>query len=267
MTTRRGLFVAPFDALSDPRLVGELAAAAESAGWDGFFVWDHLQYGERVHAIADVWTCCAAVALRTERMLFGPMVTPLPRRRPQVLARQASSLAVMSGGRFVLGLGLGDDWVGEFSAFGDEPDPRVRGAMLDEGLHVLTGLLSGEPVDHEGAHYTARDAHFQPAPAVPIWLAGRFGNRAPLRRAARYDGYFVIGLSGPDDLRRVADDLAEHSPPAGFDVVVDLQPDDDPAPWLDLGATWVLTRIGPFDLDLAEVRRVIDAGPAPAPGR
>src|SRR5919199_4943832 len=92
MTTRRGLFVAPFDALADPRVVGDLAASAEEAGWDGFFVWDHLQYGERVTAIADVWTCCAVVAMRTERMRLGPMVTPLPRRRPQVLARQAASL-------------------------------------------------------------------------------------------------------------------------------------------------------------------------------
>src|SRR5829696_6105411 len=90
MTTRRGLFVAPFDALADPGVVGDLSAAAEAAGWEGFFIWDHLQYGERVSEIADVWTCCAAVAMRTETLLFGPMVTPLPRRRPQVLARQAS---------------------------------------------------------------------------------------------------------------------------------------------------------------------------------
>jgi alkanesulfonate monooxygenase SsuD/methylene tetrahydromethanopterin reductase-like flavin-dependent oxidoreductase (luciferase family) len=121
VTTRRGLFVAPFDPLADPCVVGDLAATAEEAGWDGFFVWDHLQYGERVTAIADAWTCCAAVAMRTERLLFGPMVNPLARRRPQVLARQAASQAVLSGGRFVLGLGLGDDWVAEFSSFGDRP--------------------------------------------------------------------------------------------------------------------------------------------------
>ena len=261
VSTRRGLFVAPFDALADPRVVADLAAGAEAAGWDGFFVWDHLQYGERVTAIADAWTCCAAVALRTEKLLFGPMVTPLPRRRPQVLARQAASLAVLSGGRFVLGLGLGDDWVGEFSAFADEPDPRVRGRMLDEGLEVLTGLLSGDPVVHDGAHYTARDVCFRPAPAVPIWLAGRFGNRAPLRRAARHDGLFVIGLDRPDDLDQVASELTGHSPKPGFELVVDLRPQQDPTPWLDRGASWVLTRIGPFDLDLAEVRRIVEAGP------
>ena len=248
-TTRRGLFVAPFDALADPRVIGDLAAAAEAAGWDGFFVWDHLQYGDRVSEIADPWTCCAAIAMRTEHLLFGPMVTPLPRRRPQVLARQAASLAVLSGGRFVLGLGLGDDWVGEFSAFGDEADPRVRGRMLDEGLEVLTGLLSGG---------------FRPAVDVPIWLAGRFGNRAPLRRAARHDGFFVIGLEGPDELGEVTADLATHDPAPGFDVVVDLQPDQDVSPWLDRGASWVLTRIGPYDIELDEVWRTVEAGPGPA---
>jgi alkanesulfonate monooxygenase SsuD/methylene tetrahydromethanopterin reductase-like flavin-dependent oxidoreductase (luciferase family) len=261
MTTRRGLFVSPFDPLADPRVVGDLAATAETAGWEGFFLWDHLQYGERVTAIGDVWTCCAAVAMRTERLSFGPMVTPLPRRRPQVVARQAASLAVLSGGRFVLGLGLGDDWVGEFSAYGDEPDPRVRGAMLDEGLEVLMALLSGGPVDHDGAHYAAREVRFRPAPAVPIWLAGRFGNRAPLRRAARHAGFFVIGLDRPDDLDQVTAALAEHAPAPGFDVVVDLRPEQDPEPWLGRGASWVLTRIGPFDLDHAEVQRIVEAGP------
>ena len=266
MTARRGLFVAPFDALADPRVIGDLAARAESAGWEGFFLWDHLQYGDRVTAVADVWTCCAAVAMRTSRLSFGPMVTPLARRRPQVLARQAASLAVLSDGRFVLGLGLGDDWVGEFSAYGDEPSPSTRGAMLDDGLAVLTALLSGEPVSHEGPHYTARDVAFRPAPRVPIWLGGRFGNAVPLRRASRHDGYFVIGLDGPDDVTTIAADLAAQSPAPGFELVVDLRTDQDPAPWLARShqqgaATWVLTRIGPFDLDLAVVERIVDAGP------
>ncbi len=258
--THRGLFVAPFDALADPRVVGDLAASAEEAGWEGFFVWDHLQYGDRVSEIADALVCCAAVAMRTSSLLLGPMVTPLARRRPQVLARQASSLAVLSGGRFVLGLGLGDDWVGEFSTYGDEADPRTRGRMLDEGLEVLTGLLSGEQVDHEGEHYAARDVRHLPAPRVPLWLGGRFGNAVPLRRAARHDGFFVIGLDGPADVATVTAGL-EQQPRAGFDLVVDLLPHQDPAPWLDSGATWVLTRVGPFDLDLDAVRRLVEAGP------
>lgn len=261
MSARRGLFVAPFDALADPAEVGELAARSEAVGWEGFFVWDHVQYGERVEAVADAWTCCAAVAMRTERLLLGPMVTPLARRRPQVVARQAASLAVLSRGRLVLGLGLGDDWVGEFSDFGDEADPRVRARVLDEGLEVLTGLLSGERVDHDGEHHAARGVRFRPAADVPIWLGGRFGNRAPVRRAARHDGFFVIGLDGPGDLDQVTAALAEHDPRPGFEVVVDLTVDQDPTPWLDRGASWVLTRIGPYDLDLDAVRRVVDAGP------
>ena len=257
MTPRRGLFIAPFDALADPRVIGDLAARAEAAGWEGVFLWDHLQYGDRVQAIADVWTCCAAVAMRTSSVLFGPMVTPLARRRPQVLARQAASLATLSGGRFVLGLGLGDDWVGEFGAFGDETSPKARASMLDDGLAVLTGLLSGGPVSHEGPHYSARDVRFLPAPRVPIWLAGRFPNAAPLRRATAYDGFFVIGLGSPDDVATIASQV----PGAPYDLVIDLRTDQDHGPWLDRGASWVLTRIGPYDLDLAEVQRVVDAGP------
>ncbi len=259
--THRGLFVAPFDALADPRVIGDLAAGAEAAGWEGFFQWDHLQYGDWVSAIADVWTCFAVVAMRTEKLLLGPMVTPMARRRPQTLARQASSLAMLSNERFVLGLGLGDDGLDEFSAFGDETDPRVRGRMLDEGLDLLSALLSGDPVEHDGTHYAARGVRFHPAPTVPIWLAGRFGNRAPLRRAARQDGFFVIGLDEPGDLEQVTADLDEHAPQPGFDLVVDVRPEQDPSPWLERGASWVLTRIGPYDIDLAEVWRIVEAGP------
>jgi hypothetical protein len=96
---------------------------------------------------------------------------------------------------------------------------------------------------------------------VPVWLAGRFGNRAPLRRAAKHDGFFVIGLDGPEDLDEVITGLARHSPAPGFEVVVDIRPGQDPGPWLERGASWVLTRIGPFDLELPEVQRIIEAGP------
>ena len=243
-------------------MVGDLAATAEAAGWDGFFVWDHLQYGERVTAIADAWTCCAAVAMRSETLLFGPMVTPLPRRRPAgpgPTGREPGACSRAAGSCSAWGWAT-TGW--ESSApSGTSQTARVRGRMLDEGLGVLTALLSGGPVDHDGAHYAVREVHFRPAPDVPIWLAGRFGNRAPLRRAARHDGFFVIGLDRPDDLAEVTADLAEQSPAPGFELVVDLRPQQDPTPWLDRGASWVLTRIGPFDLDLAEVRRIVEAGP------
>ena len=266
--TRRGLFLPPFDALADPVLLADLAVEAERAGWDGVFVWDHLLYSEPVREIADPWICCAAIAVRTSRLLFGPMVTPLTRRRPQVLARQAATLDRLSGGRLVLGFGLGDDGrVGELSRFGEEVDARVRAARLDEGLELLRRLLSGGDVDHDGAHFAARGVRFLPAVerpgGIPIWIGGRWPNAAPLRRAARYDGAFVISVPEPDDLATVRRTVAEAraTSAAPFDLVVELPAGADPAPWAAAGATWVLTRLGPYELDVDEVVRVVRAGP------
>ncbi|HEY0238408.1 MAG TPA: LLM class flavin-dependent oxidoreductase [Friedmanniella sp.] len=268
--TQRGLFVPPFDVLADPRVVADLAVDAEAAGWDGFFLWDHVLFADPVRAIADPWICCAAVAARTSRLVFGPMVTPLSRRRPQVLARQAASLDLLSNGRLVLGFGLGDDGeVRELSRFGEVTDPRTRAAMLDEGLDLLAGLLSGARVDHEGTHFTARDVELLPAATRPggigVWIAGRWPNRAPMRRAARWDGLFVIGTEAPDDVRAAREAVAALRAEAGrtesFELVVRIQPGDEVAPWADAGATWVLTQVGPYGLDLDAVREVVRAGP------
>lgn len=260
----RGLFLPPFDALADPRAIGDLAVAAEQAGWDGVFLWDHIRYTPPVSAIADPWICGAAIAARTERIRFGPMVTPLPRRRPQIVARQAASLDLLSGGRLVLGFGSGDDWIGEMSRFGDEIDPPTRGDMLDEGLDVVTGLLGGHLVEHLGRHYRAEDVRFLPAPErpVPVWIAGRYGKRKPLERAARYDGVFVIGYPGPEGVAAVRDAIgAERGDVAGYDIVAEVPADADPDAWAAAGATWLLTRFGPYDLDPAVVRARIEAGP------
>jgi alkanesulfonate monooxygenase SsuD/methylene tetrahydromethanopterin reductase-like flavin-dependent oxidoreductase (luciferase family) len=266
--TRRGLFLPPFDVLADPRLVAELAVEAEDAGWDGVFVWDHLLYAEPVGAISDPWICCAAIAARTSRIQFGPMVTPLARRRPQVLARQAVALDQLSGGRLVLGFGLGDDGrVGELSRFGEEVEPRVRAARLDEALELLRRLLSGAQVDHAGTHFTARGVRFEPRATrpggIPIWIGGRWPNEAPLRRAARHDGAFVISVPEPSGLAQVRETVAAARAGglADFDVVVELPVGEDAQPWAAAGATWVLTRVGPYELDLDDLRRVVRAGP------
>ena len=114
MTARRGIFVAPFEELAEPRLVAELAARAEACGWDGFFLWDHVAYREPVRALADPWVTLAAVAMATERVAIGTLVTPLPRRRPHQLARETVTLDRLSGGRLVLGVGIGSERTGEF---------------------------------------------------------------------------------------------------------------------------------------------------------
>ncbi len=265
---RRGLFFGPFDSLADPRTVAELARTAERAGWDGVFVWDHILYSDPVQEIADPWICLAAIACATTQVAIGALVTPLPRRRPQIVAKQAVSLDQLSGGRLILGFGIGDDGrEGELSSFGEEGDARTRGAMLTEGLGVLTGLLSGERVEHRGVHYRAEGVRFLPTPVrdsgIPIWLASRWPNRAPVRRAAGHDGLFTIGLNGPEDLGTLRDWVREDG--AGdrpFDLVVCGGAADDPAPWGAAGATWFLTQLGPYNIDLDEAMATAAAGPA-----
>lgn len=266
---RHGLFVAPFDGLSDPRVVAELAAVSEDAGWDGFFVWDHVLYRPPVQGVADPWVVLAAAAVATERVLLGPMVTPVARRRPHVLARQATSLDQLSGGRLVLGVGLGLDRSGrELSAFGEELDDRTRAEMLDEGLDLITALWTGERVDHDGPHYRAADVAFLPRPVqqprIPVWVAGRWPNRRPLRRAARWDGLFLIDTDGgPDDLRSALEVVAaERGGLDGFEVVVNGPPGEDPRPWADAGATWWL--LDPESTDAGFVIGLAEAGPTRA---
>ena len=249
MAVRRGIFIAPFGELAEPALVADLAAEAEAAGWDGFFVWDHIAYREPVRLIADPWITMAAIAVATERVTIGPLVTPLPRRRPHQLARETVTLDRLSGGRLVLGVGLGSETTGEFDPerFGEEPDARLRARLLDDGLgrleHYWGGAFEPPPVQQ---------------PRVPVWVACRWRAKRPLRRAARYDGWFPIDLPDPDAL---AEDLAalqalRDDPAAPYEVVVTNPADVDPAPWAAAGATWCLTGFG-YDPTAAEVRAAI----------
>ena len=89
---KHGLFLPAFDGLADAAKMADLAVLAEEEGWDGFFVWDHIRYPATVRDILDPYVCLALMAAQTSRIILGPMVTPLIRRRPQVLARQAVTL-------------------------------------------------------------------------------------------------------------------------------------------------------------------------------
>jgi alkanesulfonate monooxygenase SsuD/methylene tetrahydromethanopterin reductase-like flavin-dependent oxidoreductase (luciferase family) len=162
----------PFGPFSDPHLVAQLAQEAEEVGWDGFFLWDHLNYkldGSKAPVeIADPWIVLAAMALRTTRLKLGPMVTPLPRRRPWKLARETVTLDHLCGGRLVLGIGLGSDYDGEYHDFGEPTDARIHGEMLDEGLAILTRLWSGEEVSYQGQQYQLSRVQFLPTPLQPF---------------------------------------------------------------------------------------------------
>lgn len=265
---RRAVFVPPFDELADPDRLVELAVQAESAGWDGFFVWDHLLYDEPVRDILDPYVSLGAIAQATSTIQLGPMVTPLVRRRPQVVARQAVTLDRFSHGRLVLGFGIGDDGGpgGELSAFGENLDARDRGRQLDEGLDVLTGLLSGMSVRHQGEFYRAMDVAFRPTAVreggIPIWIATRWPHRSPIRRAARYQGIVVIQMTDPADMVVLRDRLHDDGADLGhFDIVVLSRDGDDPKQWAEAGVTWLMTRLGPHQINFAEARATVGAGP------
>ncbi|MGC9358021.1 MAG: TIGR03619 family F420-dependent LLM class oxidoreductase [Anaerolineae bacterium] len=263
-----GLYIPNFgDGISVDLLV-DFARVAEEAGWDGFFLWDHVA-GYAVDFV-DPWLALTAIALNTSRLRIGTTVTPLPRRRPWKLARETATLDHLSGGRLVLGvgIGLGD---AEWDDLGEETEPRARGAMLDEALDVVTGLWSGDPFSYEGDHYHVHEAHFLPRPVqkprVPIWVGGFWPNKAPFRRMARWDGMFpLFEVWEPDKvvplLREAVDFVKAHrAEDAGpFDVVVTGDtPGDKPeiaseitAAHADAGATWWLEAIAPycFGMDL-----------------
>jgi len=264
---RQGLFFPPFDGVADPHRLVELAQAAERAGWDGLFLWDHLLYAGDVTKILDPYISLAAIASGTTSLQLGAMVTPLIRRRPQVLARQAVTLDLLSRGRLILGLGIGDDGeVGELSRFGEIIDAKERCRMLSEALEVLTGLLSGHSVHHVGEHFRADGVTFQPTAArdggIPIWLAARWPNPAPIRRAARYGGVFVIQMNDPGDVAALRQWLVEGGADLEhFDVVISGAIGDDPSPWARAGVDWFLSWIGPYHMDFDEVHEMIVEGP------
>jgi alkanesulfonate monooxygenase SsuD/methylene tetrahydromethanopterin reductase-like flavin-dependent oxidoreductase (luciferase family) len=253
MPARRAIFVAPFDELADPRLLAGLAADAEAAGWDGFFLWDHIVYSAPTSAVLDPSIAMAAIAMATETILTGPMVTPLSRRRPHKLARETATLDLLSGGRLVLGVGLGSDRHGELSPFGEVSDGRAQAQLLDDALAKVEDYWSGtflpRPVQR---------------PRIPIWAAARWPARKPVRRAARLDGLFPIDLPEPAALTELREEIAEQRTREGidgrYDLAVTNAPGTDPTPWAQAGATWCLDGFS-AQPKLADVRAAIANGP------
>jgi cytochrome P450 len=270
-----GISVPNFGSYGDVRVLAELAREAEAAGWDGFFVWDHVESGGAPGApMCDPWIALAAVALATKRIRIGPMVTPVPRRRPWKLARETATLDRLSGGRVTLGVGLGFP-PAEYSTFGEDADLRVRAAKLDEGLAVLAGLWSGRRFRHEGRHFRVGETTFAPqpvqSPRIPIWVAAMWPNLAPVRRAARWDGVVPIHADiTPLSSREVREILAcvrAHRTGDGpFDVVLSGESSGDMPHVLqeplrayeEAGATWWLEVLtdwrGPLDAMRDQIR-------------
>jgi probable F420-dependent oxidoreductase len=271
---RYGVDICTLGEFAEPARVIEVAQAAEAAGWEAVFVWDHLAFAWGVPS-ADPWVLLAAVAQATERIRIGTAVTPLPRRRPAIVANAVATLDRLSGGRVVLGVGAGGV-PAEFTAFGEPGDARVRAGMLDEALEVVTELWEGRPVTHAGEHYTVDGVTLAPLPLQrprpPIWAGGH--GRAAQRRAARWDGWIIGGDSEEGEMTfepdRLTEGLAHIRELRGRDATpvdvaitgVSAGPDDEVfARYEAAGATWWLEHVhggrGPY----ARLLSRIGAGP------
>ncbi len=261
-----------FGDFAEPDALVDLAVRAEEAGWEGFFLWDHIVVADGM-PVADPWVALGAIAQATDRITIGPMVIALPRHRPWVVARQAVSVDRLSKGRFVLGVGLGFPPEEEFATFGDPIDARVRAEMLDEGLEIIRGIWGGEPFSFEGTHYTVRTNRFAPQPyerpRIPIWVAGMLPNRRPLRRAARHDGVFPtysdLSLLTVDDVVGVKTYVERHREgPGGFDYVIAGPPRTgrEYAALEDAGVSWYVCGPNPEGEPLARTRDWVSGGPA-----
>jgi alkanesulfonate monooxygenase SsuD/methylene tetrahydromethanopterin reductase-like flavin-dependent oxidoreductase (luciferase family) len=241
----------------EPRTVAELAREVEEAGWDGAFYWDGICVGDM--ETYDPWVVMAAMAMRTERVRIGAVLTPPARRRPWKLARETVALDHLSGGRLVLPVGLGALDDGGFTKVGEPTDRKVRAQLLDESLDILTGLWSGEPFSYAGEHYRLEEMTFSPPPLqqprIPIWVVGAWPSRKSMRRALRYDGVLAAAVGGgpespgvtPETIREIKEYVGENREENGaFDIVWEGQtPGEDPRraarivrPYAQAGATW-----------------------------
>jgi hypothetical protein len=266
----------------DPFLAIELAQEAEAKGWDGFFVWEPV-WG------FDPWVILGALAVVTERIKLGTLLTPPSRRRPWKLAGETATLDALSKGRVILSLGLGAVDTG-FHEFGEITDRRKRAELLDESIDILTGLWTGEPIDYHGTHYQIEKTKFQPGPAsvqqprIPIWVVGAWGWPKSMQRVLNCDGILPAVL-GPD---RQWDELKPHhiqeiktyvdmnrQLETPFDIVVENKtPGNDSAeaaekiqPWIEAGATWWIESMWDEKRPEAWRERILQGPPKPGSSR
>jgi alkanesulfonate monooxygenase SsuD/methylene tetrahydromethanopterin reductase-like flavin-dependent oxidoreductase (luciferase family) len=238
----------------EPSTTVELACDAEAAGWDGVFLWDSISGN-------DPWVTLGAIAAKTERIKLATMLTPISRRRPWKLAQEAATLDRLSGGRFILPVGLGAPDTG-FGTFGEEVERKTRAEMLDEGLDILDGLWSGEPFSYEGQHFQIQETTFFPLPVqrprIPIWVVGAWPRMKSMRRVLRCDGIVPYKLDGtgepvtPEDIRAIKAWLDENrAASTPFDILWEADtPGDDPSrgaaqvqEWAAAGVTWWLESV------------------------
>jgi alkanesulfonate monooxygenase SsuD/methylene tetrahydromethanopterin reductase-like flavin-dependent oxidoreductase (luciferase family) len=282
---RYGLAISSAGACGDAHTLGELAHLAEQAGWDGVFLEDYIVWqGHQDVPTYDPWIALAAVALRTERIRLGTMVTPLSRRRPWKLARETVTLDHLSNGRLILGVGLGDMCTNDvsFTHFGEVTDATQRAKMLDEALDVLVGLWSGQPFSYRGEYYHVNEVTLLPrlvqTPRIPIWVGGGWPLKGPTQRAVRWDGSCMYKHTygepwkdwTPDDVRSLRAFIdGQRAASTPFDIALGGRPRSED--WerdralirslAEAGATWWIEYLPPGMGGLDAMRACIERGP------
>jgi alkanesulfonate monooxygenase SsuD/methylene tetrahydromethanopterin reductase-like flavin-dependent oxidoreductase (luciferase family) len=283
-------FVVPF---ADALEFADLARLGEARGWDAIFTWEAL-WG------VDAWVTLGAAAMVTDQIKLGTLLTPVSRHKPWDLASKVLTVDAISGGRTIMGAGLGalhDGWL----AFEPDEGRKARAEKLDEALAIYAGLMAGQPFSYEGKHYQARPTDFMlPAPPVhkphpPVWVVGAkiIGrDRQPsLERAARWDGLLPAwvdpddpnpgsgGVFTPERMASIVADVRTLRQDAGlpwegYDVILEadstggfvktesMSPDE----WAAAGATWWIESWWTIEdgaAGRAEVRRRVELGPPP----
>jgi alkanesulfonate monooxygenase SsuD/methylene tetrahydromethanopterin reductase-like flavin-dependent oxidoreductase (luciferase family) len=258
----------------------ELARAAEAAGWDGVFTWDGIHVADDIETY-DPWALMGAMALATERVRLGAIISPLSRRRPWKVARETTTVDRLSNGRLILPVGLGAVDDRGVTGLGELAERRTRAERLDEALEILIGLWSGESFGYSGRHFQFEPMSFHPTPVqrprIPIWVVGAWPSERSMSRVLRYDGllpYWPAQKTGlarpqtPDQLAEMRDWIGARRSLEGFEITMEGTTSADDAaaaaaqvkPWADAGSTWWIESDW-SNWDVGVMRRRIEAGP------
>lgn len=227
ITIRFGLQIPLFDyaGVADDKLfdrISSIATRAESNGFDSVWVMDHFYQivgGRPADRMFEGYVLLGAIAARTSTVNLGTLVSGVTYRNPALLAKQATSLDVLSGGRAILGIGAA--WnQREHDGYGfDFPPVKERLDRLEEAVQICRLMFEQESASFEGRHYRIRDALNRPRPirteGIPILIGGN-GERRTLKLAATYADACNVIASG-DALRAKLDALARHCDDAGRD--------------------------------------------------
>jgi alkanesulfonate monooxygenase SsuD/methylene tetrahydromethanopterin reductase-like flavin-dependent oxidoreductase (luciferase family) len=269
-------FVLP---VHDPKMIVELGAEVEAAGWDVVFIAEMI-WGP------DAWVALTGIAMRTTTLKLGTMLSPVNRMRPWKIASETATLDQISNGRVILAVGLGALDTG-FAEFGEATDRKTRNELVDEGLELAQLLWKNQPFSFTGKHYQVDTTALPEGilawgvapvqqPRIPIWITGTWPPKVSMKRAVKFDGVlpnYVTpeGTMGEHSVEAIAA-IKQYIVDAGVENPVDIviegtTPDSSPESiatveqWRDAGGTWWIESPWSHENDYEFLRARIAAGP------